>query len=291
MIPQHTIESIKCISIVNYLLSLGVEPVKYSGVQLVYFSPKQDEQTPSFFVSTKKNVFHDYTTDERGDIIRLVQYLTGCNFIEAVQILQKFEPVPQPQTFLFSGLNTEPTDKPSKIEITNVCPLRHGALFKYVKDRGISQKVATKYLKEIHYKRDNKKNFAVAFENDKGGYEYRNPFYQSSTSPKWITTFPVSNSTAINVFEGFFDFLSSLEFFGLLAPRNTTIVLNSVSHTKSVLDSLKTYKMANLYLDNDLAGERAKDLIKSTGIQVVDRSKYYEGYKDFNDYITNTKST
>lgn len=286
MIPQELIESIKRISIVNYLLSVNIEPVKYSGIQLVYFSPKHTEHTPSFFVNPVKNVFHDYTNDERGDIIRLVQYLTGCNFIQAVQTLQKFEPVPQPQTFLFSGRNIQSDERASKMEITNTCPIRHGALFKYVKDRGISQKIASKYLKEIHFKRGNQRGFAVAFENDKGGYEFRNPFFKGSTAPKWITTFPVVNSTTVDVFEGFFDFLSSLEFFGLLTPRNTTIVLNSVSHTKSVLDSLKTYKMANLYFDNDSAGERAKELIKSTGIKVIDGSKYYQGYKDFNEYIT-----
>lgn len=150
MLPQEQIESIKRVSIVSYLLSLGVEPVKYSGVQLVYFSPKHTENTPSFFVHPDKNVFHDYTTDERGDIVRLVCYLTGCTFLKAVEILQKFEPISQPPTLSFSGQKAEPTGKGSKLIITDVRPLENRALLNYVEDRSISTLVAKKYLREVY---------------------------------------------------------------------------------------------------------------------------------------------
>lgn len=286
MIPQQTIESAKQVSIVNYLLSLGVQPVKYAGVELVYFSPKQDERTPSFLVNPEKNVFHDFSTDERGDVIRLVQYLTGCSFIQAVQILQKFNPVEQTASFFFSGQTTEKTANVSKLILTDVCKLRHGGLWKYVKGRGISQEVASKYLKEIHYKKGNKRSFALGFENDKGGYVLRNPYLNPCClGSSYITTFPVANAKTINLFEGFFDFLSSCCYFGLVEPRNTTIVLNSVSNLHHVLNGLKSYKQANVYFDNDNAGKRALQQIEATGIKVYDGSTLYANHKDFNDML------
>lgn len=289
MIPQQTIESIKQVSIVNYLYSLGVTPVKLLGVRLVYFSPKNDERTASFFVHPKENTFHDFTNGERGDIIRLVRYLTNCTFIEAVAILQKFAPIEQIPTFSFIGQNPEPTPQESKFTITGVTPLKSKGLLKYVHDRCISQIIAQKYLKEIHYRRGNKRTFAVGFENDKGGFEIRNPYWKSSTSPKWITTFPVSNSNTLNLFEGFFDFLSSCCFFGITEPRNTTVVLNSLSNLNHVLESLKSYKQVNVYFDNDNAGLKAKSVIAETGVKLFDGSKYYPNHNDFNSLLTNGK--
>ncbi len=286
MIPQQTIESIKQVSIVNYLYSLGVTPVKLSGVRVVYFSPKNDERTASFFVHPKENTFHDFTNGERGDIIRLVRYLTNCTFIEAVDILQKFASIEQTSTFSFIGQNPVSTPKESKFIITSVTPLKSKGLFKYVHDRCISTTLATKYLKEIHYRRGNKRAFAVGFENDKGGFEIRNPYWKSSTSPKWITTFPVSNSNTLNLFEGFFDFLSSCCFFGITEPRNTTVVLNSLSNLNHVLEGIKSYKQVNIYFDNDNAGLSAKSVITETGVKVFDGSKYYPNHKDFNNLIT-----
>ncbi|MCA0232386.1 MAG: toprim domain-containing protein [Bacteroidetes bacterium] len=287
MLPQEQIESIKRVSIVSYLLSLGVKPVKYSGVQLVYFSPKHTENTPSFFVHPDKNVFHDYTTDERGDIIRLVCYLTGCTFLKAVEILQTFEPISQTPTLSFSGQKAEPNDKGVKWIITDIKPLANKSLLEYVHERCISTTVAKKYLKEIHYKRGNKRMFAIAFENDKGGFEIRNPYWKSSTSPKCVTTLPVANSSIINLFEGFFDFLSSCCYFGITEPRNSTVILNSTSNINHVLDSLKNYKQANIYFDNDDAGRRAKQMVVDTGIKVFDGGKkYYPNHNDFNSFLT-----
>jgi hypothetical protein len=49
-------------------------------------------------------------------------------------------------------------------------------------------KIATCYLREIHYKAKGKRYFALCFPNDSGGYEIRNPYFKGSFSPKDITT-------------------------------------------------------------------------------------------------------
>jgi DNA primase len=51
------------------------------------------------------------------------------------------------------------------------------------------------------------------------------------------------------------------------------------------MDFLKTHKEIYTYLDNDEAGRKATELIKSACQPVNDRSEKYAGYKDLNDYL------
>lgn len=289
MLPTNAIEKVKGVSIVDYLLSEGIKPVKAVGHQLLYYSPFKEENTPSFYVYPNRNVFKDFSTgDKGGDIITLVSRLKNCGFRQAVLILEAYDG--QSPSFSFSGLQKTTDPQKDKIRITKVKSLEHIGLLKYVHGRCISTTIAKKYLKEVHYHRGNKRTFAVAFENDKGGFEIRNPYFKSSTSPKWVTTFPVPNSKTVNLFEGFFDFLSSCEYFGLIQPRNTTIVLNSVTNLHHVLNELKSYKQVNVYFDNDNAGKKAVQKVAETGIKVFDgASKYYPNYKDFNDMVMGLK--
>lgn len=285
MIQTNQLQKVKAVSIVDYLQSIGHEPVKNTGVQLVYLSPFRTENSPSFFVNPTSNVFKDFGTNEGGDIIRLVRALHGYTFPQAVEILERFAPS-KPDSFSFSGKTEKPIAKENVLSVTDILPLTHGGLWQYVKGRKISETTAKTYLKEIHYKHGRKRGFSLGFENDRGGFELRNPYWKSSTSPKGITTIEVPNSEIVNVFEGFFDFLSACEYFQYLRPRNTTIILNSLVHLPSVLERLKTAKQVGTYLDNDDAGRNGVETIKSTGVKVCDCSaKYYKQHKDFNAFI------
>ena len=288
--PQE-LQSIKAVPIVSYLQSTGHEPVKFSGGEFLYFSPLRTEKSPSFSVNPIKNVFNDFGSGDKGDVIRLVQAVMGCSFREAVATLEKFDPSsvePRPVAFSFSG-QTEPKDpntQTGQFGIIDVRPLQHGALLQYVMGRGISYQVAQTHLKEVHYKNGGKSGlYAVGFGNDKGGYELRSKYFKASTSPKDITTIDGHNPNTINIFEGFFDFLSACEFFGFVKPRNTTIVLNSLSNLNLALERLKTAKQVNVYFDNDGPGIKGLEKIKATGVTVLDGSKTYEGCKDFNEWL------
>ncbi len=68
------IQDLKQYPITDYLKSLGLEPVKSVGKELVYYSPKTNEKTPSFFVNPSKNVFFDYSSNEKGDIMYIPAY-------------------------------------------------------------------------------------------------------------------------------------------------------------------------------------------------------------------------
>ncbi|GAB3027513.1 CHC2 zinc finger domain-containing protein [Spirosoma pulveris] len=93
MKTKEHIEQLKAIPITHYLSEQGLQPVKVKGTELIYYSPKNEEHTPSFFVNPQKNVFHDYSgVGEQGDIIRLIQYLNGCSFMQALNALEAFKP-------------------------------------------------------------------------------------------------------------------------------------------------------------------------------------------------------
>jgi hypothetical protein len=44
-----------------------------------------------------------------------------------------------------------------------------------------------------------------------------------------------------------------------------------------------------LFLDNDTAGERAKEVIAQSGLRFTDASKYYPGSKDVNEHLVNSE--
>lgn len=172
------------------------------------------------------------------------------------------------------------------------------ALVQYVESRGVSKETATAYLKEVYYENtDGKKYFALCFQNDKNGFELRNKYFKGSTSPKTITTIKGKRTDVLNIFEGFFDFLSALQYYGLKTPNNTTVVLNSLSHLDKFLPELQKYRKINLFLDNDseksdFAGQHAASKIAKNHKSVCNHAvKLYPEYKDFNDFLISKKIT
>ncbi|CAN5185088.1 toprim domain-containing protein [soil metagenome] len=287
MKTKEQIEQLKAISILHYLSIEGFQPVQTKGVEQVYYSPKYEEHTPSFFVNVQKNVFHDFSGQgEQGDIIRLVQYLKGCNFMQAIEMLEAIKPE-ETQSFSFSGQKPSQTEQHSTVKIVSVQPLRNRSLIDYVASRKISHTIASIYLQEIHYQIEQKQYYAAGFANDKGGFELRSLYFKGGTSPKWFTHFPVDGSTAINLFEGVFDFLSCCQFFNVQRLNNPTVILNSLSVINDVIPTLSRYKTVNTFLDNDKSGKRALERLSKEGLNIIDCSHYYPSHKDFNEFLVN----
>lgn len=284
MIPNEVIQRLKNIPITDYLSSMGIEPVKEQNGQLLYYSPFKDEHTPSFFVNPHRNVFKDFTTNDKGgDVITLVRRLKACDFPKAVQLLEAFDGTNS--SFLFSG-QIKPYNEKSAIEVLKVKPLENKALVSYLSNvRGIPFAIASKYVKECYFKANDKRQFAVCFENDLQGLELRNVYVKLSTNPKAITTLKrTDNSTAL-IFEGFTDFLSYIVWQGK-EPICDVIVCNSISNINQALSLLKTYQALSVYFDNDNGGAVGLQAIRAAGINVTDCSGLYKPYKDLNDYLT-----
>ena len=80
------------------------------------------------------------------------------------------------------------------------------------------------------------------------------------------------------------DFLSLLTMKGKeFAP---CLVLNSVSNLPRVIDYLheKGIDAVRAFLDNDQAGRKALQTLRSAGINIEDMSRHYSRYKDLNEY-------
>lgn len=287
MIPLETIEQVKSVAIERYLQTKGVLPAHKLAdkKEYAYCSPLSGERTPSFFVNYRDNVFNDFSTGEKGDVIRLVQKVEKISFFDAVKRLQTFVGINEPLLLSpYSVASDSVAD--TTFRITANRPLQHPALIKYLEEkRGIPYAFAYPWVRQIHYTRKEKRFFGVGFRTNSGSWAIRNEAFKTWIGKTDITTIHVENSTTLNLFEGFINYLSALTFFGLPAPGHNTIVLNSVTNLKTALPEIKQYKTVNCFLDNDRAGKKAIADMKDANINLVDRSIMYQDYNDFNDFL------
>lgn len=282
---RQQIDQIKRLSIVNYLDGLSIEPAKTHGQKLYYHSPFHSDSTPSFVVNLDSNTFKDFADDEKPeDIIRLVQRLHGLNFKEACEHLTKQTILPALIPFLSNGQN--PSLQPfTEMTLLETKPLQSSFLTNYVESRKIDLALAYLYLDELTYSNKGKVYKGIGFKNNSGGYEIKAADGRKFTiNPKNVTYYPVEGSTIVSVFEGFFDFLSALMYHQTTTSKHSIVVLNSTANIAKSLPILAGYQTIHAYLDNDEAGRKALTKLETNGINVVDGSFLYEGFKDFNEF-------
>lgn len=289
MINPELIQQAEAVSIVDYLASKGVEPVDAVGKELLYFSPLRSEKTPSFWVNPLKNKFHDFTNEEhKGNVFRLVQLLEELTFPQAVAKLLDFngQPVATYASLFLSATQTEPIKQQTKI----IYPVQNPVLINFLKERAIPYSLGKRYLHEVMNTAKDRVYFTVGFRNDSGGFAIRNKYFKGCEGIQDITTFDNKNRHAVAVFEGFFDFLSALVWFGLEAPRIATVVLNTTNNRKKAVSYLRQFEQVNCFLDRDKSGMECLRLLKDRdGLPVKDYSGIYEGFKDFNEMLIKTQ--
>lgn len=268
----------KQIKIVDFLSNHGIEPARVYGDHAWYNSPIRTDKTPSFKVNLSKNQWFDVGAGSGGNILDLVMEMNATSITGALMILQK--PELSKPSFSFSE-----KQKSTGIEIKHIQPLQNRALLQYLGSRRIPAKIASLYVMEAYYKAKERQYFALAFKNDKGGYELRSKSYKLCSTPKYITTIP-GNNNSINVFEGFMDFLSAMVFFNTKKPANKTIILNTTHNLRYIEPLLKSARKINLYLDNDESGIKARSEIISLNPNVKDYSSIiYPNNNDFNEFL------
>ncbi len=263
----------------DYLNQNGHKPIKIQYGNAWFISPLRHEKTPSFKVHLSRNVWYDFGSGEGGNLIDLVMKLHHASFRESLDIIGGNSCFPVHYT------QACPTDESGKIKIDRIQTLNNPALIQYLNSRKISRPFAYKFLKEAFYKVHGRKYFALAFKNDKDGYELRNAFFKTGSSPKYFTTIPGTDNSKINIFEGFMDFLSCCTRYNKI-PRFRTIVLNSLSFLPRIENELQQANEVNLFLDNDPAGMAASQMIVNKYDQVKDWAPViYPGHKDFNEFL------
>ena len=289
-------KELKQISIVDFLSGQGMAPAQKTADYYKYIAPGRDEKTPSLTVYHKKNDWCDYGSHQGGDIGKLIQYLFQCDASKALNILNEYAAKNSlsPCTPAYNHTEQEPATE-NRIEIVEVIEITHWHLKNYLHSRKITLSTASRYVKEAHYNitgtANDKPLHSLAFRNDKGGYVFRHKGQKKpiSTKPAHYTTIEIQDSKQLNIFEGFIDFLSALEFYKLQQPTHTTIVLNSLSNLKEVIPVLTNYAKINLFLDNDpksQSGQKAAEQISKLHPCTVNHAeRIYPGFKDFNDFI------
>ena len=281
------IDDLKHISIKDYLQQKGIYPTKIYSDYGMYKSPFREEKTASFKVDYRTNIWHDFGTGEGGSIIDLVMKINKCNYIQAVEFLEKQENrnVETYQHPYFSENENKNVD--TTLKITTIKPLENSKLLAFLQSRKINMDTAKTFCKEIHYQIGGRNYFAIGFPNDAGGYELRNPQFKGCVPPKEITTFD-QQTTTVHLFEGFMDYLSLLTLQAKQADVSA-VVLNSITNLEKAIPFLSKHKKINAFLDNDEAGKQALKKLQKRNLDVVDISKQYAEYKDVNDYLCGKK--
>lgn len=285
------------IALTTLLDKLGFHATKINGDDSYYLSPLRQEKKPSFHVNTKKNIWFDHGADQGGGILDFVcAYLQRCGEDHTVTDALRWLNNMMPAIYKVTPSARESFSvATSQLVLKEILPLQKKLLMTYLATRGIPQNLAKRYLKEVHVfnKLTGKEFFALGLRNEEKGYELRNEIFQGCVETKTITFIRGANplSKDINVFEGFFDFLSALVIFKKDKMDGDCIILNSVSCLRQALPYINNYGYRTLYswLDNDAAGKGAAlvlDAFVKQQNELLHRpmNKLYAEHKDVNEW-------
>lgn len=274
----------------EYLAGLNIYPAKERGYYGMYHSPFREDNDASMKVDYSKNLWIDYGANEGGTLIDLVMRIEKCTNGEAMRILEQKLSGNNSLSFHGNNISNRETGTETAIQITGITPINSAALFDYFNDRKINIDIAKLHCKEVHYSVKDKKYFAIGFCNDTNGYELRNKYFKGCTN-KHITTHSGSDKETCLVFEGFIDYLSFLTLKGLKSPIQDIVILNSITNFPKAINFIQSHPKVYTYLDNDEAGRKTTEQIKSVCVSVSDQSIKYRDYKDLNDLLCGKKMT
>ncbi|MGI6793712.1 toprim domain-containing protein [Bacteroides sp. KG68] len=278
----YDLQYIKAIPIADYLHACGIEPAKrYNGYTL-YHAPYREDANASLKVDFRQNLWHDYGTSQGGSIIDLVMQMQGCSAYEAMTDLVEGEATIFAPSF-FHRTTTNPTSTRRILSVNEALPLYLQSYLREV--RKIDLAVANPYLRHVRYEVGGREYSAIGFANCAGGYELRDDkTFKGTIAPKDISLIQGNTSETYCLFEGFMDFLSLLTMKGNeFAP---CLILNSASNIHRAVAYLYENGIDSVraFLDNDEAGRKALQSLRSAGIKVEDMSRDYVRYKDLNEY-------
>lgn len=278
-----------------------IHPVKTSsgGDRYFYHSPlRTDDLNPSFVWSASKNLWIDNGTGQGGktfDLIKALRHTTAKDTLEIIRNsgLHGKSYSPTVSQISFSGSKTKHSlpRQGKSLKLVAAVELKHPALLKYLTDRGINPnlQLVHKYLREVHYETTNGHHFyGVGIEAGDGGYAISSSLKSGKGFVGPHLTFSHLNEYSgpeLLVFEGFIDAFTFLSRY----PAYQTypiVILNSANLANQASDVIKTYEAAQLWLDNDAAGDRATTEIQQQLISAKDMRLHLCGSNDVNAWIT-----
>lgn len=293
----------KRLPIIEILAALGCQPEREDRAkgEIWYPSPFRVEGNASFKISLSRNVWYDFGEGEGGNVLDFAVKYFRTDVRGALRELSRLnlgtllEPVATATAMpkraaVKPALPAEGETEPD-MEITKMQPLQNRALAQYLERRGIPAETAAPYVQEMYYCRGGKPYFALAFANDSGGYELRNPYFKGVTGPKDITLLMKrkSDGQAVAVFEGFMDMLSARCLYAKELEDTALLVLNSTATQDKAIAAIRDMgaQRVHLFLDRDDSGRQAAEKFRAqlAGIEVIDESGRYDRSKDLNEWL------
>jgi hypothetical protein len=290
-------ENLSCVEakkmdLVDYLFSLGHQPVKIRGNDYWYLSPLRNEKTASFKVNRKLNVWYDHSLQKGGNLIDLGILFHRCSISELLQKLGQQTTLSfQPHKQMAHPASFSPAGEKGKIMILDS---RHNiklsALKEYLDYRRIPLEIANRFCKEVDFHLYDRKYTVIGFQNSAGGFELRSANFKGSSSPKDVTELGQDLSKEMAVFEGFMDFLSyqtihQARFILQSQQQQNFLILNSIGFLEKMKPKLEQYPSIRLYLDRDKKGIEVTTDALALSDKYRDESLAYENYKDLNEYL------
>lgn len=184
------IDTMRQISLADFLARLGHEPVRRSGNELWYHAPYRNERTPSF----RGDIF-----TLAGEFARSGDFMAQAGFI-AETVRMPFVSAKKP---LYLPEPSEPA-----FEGVEAVPLLRSPLTDYLAERGIPYAVASRHCCRLNYGVRGKRYFTVGFPNVAGGYEIRSRYFKGCIPPKDVSLIKPEDtaSDVCSVFEGSWTF-------------------------------------------------------------------------------------
>lgn len=273
---KMTCERARNICIVQTLGSLNIVPSRMTEKDAWYLSPLRHETKASFHVSRQKNRWYDHGIGRGGNVIDLVVMIKNCSVKEALDHLSG-------EDFSFS-FQQQNFSRPSqgKIKILKVREIEHPALVDYLQERAITLEVGRKFCKEVTYQLNNHVFFAIGLQNHLGGWELRNKYCKTSSSPKSYAYFERGKGQVI-ILEGMFDFLSLVLLDPEILCSSDFIVLNSLAFLNQAFPLVARYKEIIIYFDNDPSGRSTSKKLRHLFPELRDMSDTYKDFLDLNE--------
>lgn len=272
------------------------EPLKQTRHGWLYRVPWREDIHPSLSVTSNGKGWNDLATGEHGSVVDLVMHcLNTTDVRRACEEIMRHAP----GSFSFSQFQgTDEKEKEETFTKFEVIKLQSRGLFAYLHNRKINIPLAKQFLQEAHfsYIEGDSYLYALAYQNDMGGYELRSAPCKSypngrkiSARPKTITTHMTISGAPVVVFEGFMDMLSFATMCG--GVKHNYVVLNSVSNKESAIEFLRDEKAAiYLCLDNDEAGDITTKAMLGALPTAADIRRRFAPHKDVNDYLCHLPS-
>lgn len=262
----------------------------------MYYSPFRDETKPSLHINRARNIWRDFGDGTGGNVLTMACRLLGLTLTEAWDYVAGLDPnivvidsTPE-RSYSHTASSRIIIDK-----IDREFTLRR--LSDYAGRRGIPMSVLSCYCREVTYHIESypgERHTAIGFPSGDGWVlrspgNWRGAKRCTSSAVTLLGPSGVQVSSAqspeVEVFEGFFDFLSWLVLQDRTLPLCDVCVLNSTVNVGKALAFITGHRRVSCWLDNDKAGMDALAAVRKAFPETEDHLAELDGLNDVNDLL------